>query len=302
LLVLDNDEGVVEEQDPDDLGTVVTSYDLSDDVGDGVGLTMRGRSYFGALFVGDAAFTTNDVETFAPREIEATVRPGAVPDEEDLDGSVTPGSVPDEADLDATVSTGEDEELDATVTPRVDGTADLDSAVQPGSLAYTADLDSVVEVTAVPIEDDHASRVAGRVAPQIVVDEDDMAEISGEVGSALTVDPGGRGDELRRVVQLLDAEKRFPKARPSEATRLYRGDAVLYAHRGDAFAVGERVTYQGVDWRVAGFLGFEMVGDSRLYREVGLRRLATVHKARATGTVQRTGSMDVRSEVEVPEP
>ncbi|MCA1813936.1 MAG: hypothetical protein LC624_08290 [Halobacteriales archaeon] len=100
---------------------------------------------------------------------------------------------------------------------------------------------------------------------------------------------------VKRVVQVVDTRETatYPRAvaseyrRPSVQDVLRRGDAVLYAVGDDAFCVGDVVTWRGRDWVVVGGLGADVLGEDKLYEEVGLRRLAATTTCRVTGTIAR---------------
>jgi hypothetical protein len=149
---------------------------------------------------------------------------------------------------------------------------------------------------------DAASPTAGLVEPPVAspqpqrgpAPEADFAALSEAAGSTITITtPRGEPRDLRRVVQLVDTRETqsFPRTFPSEQGKrsaqdvLRRGDALLYALGKDAFRPGDAVRWQDRDWEVIGSLGVEMVGDARLYQEVGLRRLPLRALARAEGAI-----------------
>lgn len=283
-------------RDHDDPTQILDTYAYTGSDGDPRGMALTGNSESGSLL---AQADGNDaMHRFVPSEIESALEIGSLIREADLDAQVQPGSVPAHADLASTVKVGTEADLSATATPRVDRTADIDAAVQPASLTSHADFTSVVAPGTDPIEPDRA-RVIGRVAPRIPIDPDTMHDVSGEVGSPIVVDPDGDADDLRRVVQLLGSEASVPQQHTRTQARLREGDAILYAQSGDDFAPGTVLAYGGHRWTVLGSLGFERVGDADLFEQVGLRRLATVHRARVEGTVERSDTANLYSQLEV---
>lgn len=196
-------------------------------------------------------------------------------------------------DLSSTLFVKRVADLSSAVTPIP--VADLASRVLPWNPGLPT-LTSIVGVRAVLI-DPHEGRAAGRVTIELDGALDDVRGILDEVGVALNVG----GETRRAVVQLLDDGADLPAARPDPSVRLSRGDAVLFAlGDGSVFTPGTTIAWLGSDWQVTGTLDAEQVTDEILFREVGLRRLATVDEARARGTVQREGHVDLFSEVEVP--
>lgn len=172
------------------------------------------------------------------------------------------------SDLSTTIEPIPVEDLPTTVLPWNDGLPTLTS---------------VVGVRAVPIEDDHMGRALGRVSIEL---EGVLADVEAVFSEAASIVEVG-DDEEDAVVQLVDeADAEFPTDRAGDPARLSRGDARLFAlGDGSTFEPGDVVTWQGLEFRVAGVLDEEHVTDEAMFRELGLRLLATTHEARAIGTV-----------------
>lgn len=221
--------------------------------------------------------TAGDILVRPGIDLASTVRPGNIPATEDLSATVRPGNIP------------RSEDLDSLVRANVPGQATLPSEVRP-QLSGSEGLASTVR----PRETEVVVRgqLRGILATRVVVDEQDFLDISAEVGSSITHTSGGTARTLRRVVQLVDTRETeaFPREVTSERGKastqdlLRRGDAVLFAQGADAFRPGDTVAWQGFTWVVVGVLGAEMVGDVKLYQEVGLRRLSVTVKGRLRGT------------------
>lgn len=185
-----------------------------------------------------------------------------------------------QAEIDSQLMVLGSETLDSQLTPRLSRTVDLDAAVRA---VLSSHLLGVVEVHAVPIADDHTGRARGRVSIELEGALEDVQAILDEVGTTVDVD----GEQARAIVHLVDeAEKPYPRQWPGDPARLSRGDAVLFAlGDGSTFEPGEVVAWQDRRFRIVGALDEEPVTDEALFREMGLRRLATTHLGRAQGTV-----------------
>lgn len=163
--------------------------------------------------------------------------------------------------------------LGATVAPRVSRAA---------SLAATCSV-------ARPPPDPSAARA--RAAAEAAAR--DFAALCEAVGSTLVIGTGPGARTLRRVVQVVETRttESFPRTVTSEAgvpsrqDVLRRGDAILYAQAGDQLPPGTELRWQGRSWTVVGSLGAEMLGDTTVYCEVGLRRLSVTAAARVEGDV-----------------
>lgn len=269
-------------------------------------LTFEKRDREVAAWIPD--WQADQLHRFPALTLPSTVTVGNLIGDADLATTVQPANIPATSDLASQVLPGNGAQADlaATVTAQPIETADLASTVQPAGLSGASDLTTTVRPAT--SETSTQGRVTGSVAPVIVVDSDDFAEISAEIGSEITHTQDGSSTSLRRVVQLVDTQtsKTFPREVTSEHGRssthdsLGRGDAILYAKQGDRFQPGDTVDYDGLTWEVIGLLGWELVGDERVYQEVGLRRLSITAQARAQGTVQLSNAEDLLSEVNVP--
>lgn len=211
-------------------------------------------------------------------DLASTVRPGRIARSADMPSAVKPVNIPGSRDL------------RSRVRANVPGVGDLVSRLRP-RVRRSAVLPSRVRPRERQVEARGQAR--GIIATLVVVDAQDFLDISAEVGSSIAHTSRGVTRNLRRVVQLVDTRETeaFPRAVTSERGKagtqdlLRRGDAILYAQGADVFRPGDLVAWQSVAWMVAGVLGFEMVGDVRLYQEVGLRRLAVTVQARLGGEV-----------------
>lgn len=210
--------------------------------------------------------------------LASTVRPGNIPRTAHLEASVRPVNIPGSASL------------RSRLRANVPGRGDISSSVRP-RLLKSASLASRVRPSEVLLV--VRGQLRGTIATRIVVDEQDFLDISAEVGSSIVHTPGGARRHLRRVVQLVETRETesFPREVTSEQGKrstqdlLRRGDAILFAQGADVFRPGDMVAWQGLAWVVVGVLGAEMVGDVKLYQEVGLRRLAVTVRGRLQGVV-----------------
>lgn len=188
-----------------------------------------------------------------------------------------------EADLDSQLMVLGSTTLPSDVTPRLARVEDVDAVVEP---LFFEQVTGVIQVRAIPIDDDHDARARGRVSITLEGALDDVEGIFDEVASPVTVE----GEEAEAVVQSVDeGDVDVPTHRPRDPARLRRGDARLFAlGDGSTFVAGDVVTWQGLEFQVVGALDEEHVTDEALFRELGLRRLASKHEGRAIGTVSTT--------------
>ncbi len=302
----DSKNAVLARHDATDLSVLATwPYPGESSFDNGIGLTLlRGRAsdllltrkegtaelvYIASLTLASQVTVGNLIGT---GDLTATIQPGNIPASGELASQVLPGN-------------GAQSDLATSLMPQPIATADLPASVQPSALSSSSDLTSTLRPSTTQV--DVQARATGTVAPVIPVSADDFAEISGEIGSEVTHTRDGSSSSLRRVVQLIDTQtaKTFPREATSEQGRsstqdkLGRGDAVLYAKQGDSFQPGDTVTYDGLTWTVVGTLGWETIGDERIYQEVGLRRVSVTATGRAKATVQRSQSVGLVSEVTV---
>lgn len=306
LFLWHRSQGRVEERDRDAPGTVARSWTqpartVESDVR---GLAFEDKSFHKRLLVNDAeSGEASTVRAYPANEIPATLLI-PTPGHADLSAKVHPANLDGHAGLASQVLTGIFENLATTLTPRLAASTEIASSVQPAGLDGDASVFSQVQIGVTLIDEPAQARATGRVAPRVLVSEQDMQDVTGEIGSEITLDPGtSNARDLRRIVQLLDTEtQRYPKDRAHPGVLIHRGDAVLFAQRGDEdrFQPGTIVRYQDRDWHIASRLDFEHVGDARMYQEVALKRLAVTHTARAAGRVPAHEHLDSTVEAATP--
>lgn len=241
-----------------------------------IGLAFAPGAASGHLY--NAEETAGDLLVRPGVDLASSVRPGNIPGSVDLGAAVRPVNIPGAESLRSKLRANVPgvAVLRASLLPRLRGLRALASRVRPRE-------------TQVAVR----GQLRGTIATRVVVDAQDFLDISAEVGSSITHASRGGSRSLRRVVQLVETRETeaFPRevtseqGKPSTQDLLRRGDAILYAQGGDAFRPGDTVAWQGFTWVVVGVLGAEMVGDVRLYQEVGLRRLAVAVKGRLEGEV-----------------
>lgn len=198
--------------------------------------------------------------------------------------------------LDSTmvVAAGRDADLASRLLPKLHRRASLLSQVQ-ARLARARGLASFVWVftTRAAEPPSNPDLLPGRNPTPA----DDFLRLSEQAGSTIAHASKGRWRTLRRLVHVVDTREvqSFPRAatsergRPTGQDQLRRGDAVLYAAGGDAFRPGDSVTWQARTWVVVGLLDAEMVGDVKVYQEVGLRRLSVTACGRLEGRIETSG-------------
>lgn len=188
-----------------------------------------------------------------------------------------------------------DEALASVVTPRLEGLEALASQVRPGAIPRVEDLASIVTNRAFETIFSsvtpgyafagalHSARVRGSTQIRVPFPVDELVAIINEAGSDVFVDE----DAEPGIVQLQDdAVEHRPTYEASTPALTRRGDAVLFAlDRGERYAPGTIVSWDGRDWIVTGVLSSEQVTDDVAFREVGLKRLAVTAQARCVGEV-----------------